>query len=75
MDKRKISFLLVMTLLFTGTVRVSDSYAFSDINVVNEILKTEPVQTDPVVHSEIVETESVNTEGVHSETVKTEPVN
>lgn len=71
MNRRKISILLVLSLILTGSIGVCDSYASEDINVINEVLETTPV-TDYEVDDTDVSNE--RPEGVVQQVFKTTPV-
>lgn len=77
MDRRKISILLALTLIFTGTVGTRYSHASENITVLNEVLETVPVdgefQSDDDRND--AEDEAEIRDGVVSETLRTTPVN
>lgn len=74
MDRKKISILLALTLLLTGTIGTRSGLASERPDVISEVLETVPADNEGLTESDETEDASGTGDGVVSETLKTTPV-
>ena len=75
MDRRKISVLLALTMIFTGSAGARYSYASEGITIINEVLETEPVEDESYSDKDRddAQDEGEGRNGIVSETYRTTP--